>query len=59
MTANETRLVVNMANSNWGEAMRELQTNGIGAFVFMSPFAIGLLLLVLGAPCLVCCCVCQ
>ena len=59
MTANQTTLVVKMVNSEWGDAVTELQSNGIGTFVFISPFIIGLLLLFVVAPCLVCCCCCQ
>lgn len=59
MKANATRLVVDMVNSNVGDFMTEIQINGTGTIVFISPFIIGLAFLMLAFPCLLCCCTCQ
>lgn len=59
MTANSSNYVLGMAKSDWGQAIGELQLNGIGTFIFMSPFMIGLLLILIAAPCLISCCLCQ
>lgn len=59
MKANATRLVVDLVNSNFGDLMTEIQINGTGTIIFISPFIIGLALLILSFPCLLCCCTCQ
>lgn len=58
MKANATRLVVDLANTNFNDLMQEIQVNGTGTIVFISPFLLGLALLLLVAPCLCCCCSC-
>lgn len=59
MKANATRLVIDLVNSNLGDLMTEIQINGTGTIIFISPFIIGLALLLLATPCLICCCTCQ
>ena len=58
MKANATRLVVDLANTNFNDLMQEIQINGTGTIVFISPFILGLALLLLVTPCLCCCCTC-
>ena len=57
--ANSTVLLNSLFNSQLGSLVTELQINGIGTFVFISPFIIGLVLLILVSPCFLCCCCCQ
>jgi len=59
LKANATALVNNLFNGRTSDALVELQVNGVGTFVFVSPYLIGLLLLVLASPFFLCCCVCQ
>lgn len=58
MKANATRLVVGLVNGNYNDVMTEIQINGTGTLIFISPFIIGLALLILTFPCLLCCCTC-
>lgn len=59
MKANATRIVTDLVNQNFDDMWTEIQINGTGTIVFISPFFIGLALLLLFLPFMLCCCVCQ
>ena len=57
--ANSTKLVTSFAKGRINDITLELQVNGIGTYVFIAPYMIGLILLVLASPFFFCCCTCQ
>lgn len=57
--ADATKLISSLLNSRLGDFFVELQVSGIGTFVFVSPFLVGLALLLLSWPFFLCCCICQ
>ena len=57
--ANATIILNNLVKGQLVDILTELQIEGIGTFVFISPFVVGLILIILLSPCFFCCCTCQ
>jgi hypothetical protein len=57
--ANATKLITGLIAMDISGIFTEVQINGIGTLAFIVPFIVGLALLLLIWPCLICCCVCQ
>lgn len=59
LKANATKMINDLAQGRFNDVIVELQVNGIGTFVFIIPYIIGLVLMLLAAPFFLCCCLCQ